>query len=529
MKLITTLIFLITNIIMAQNVTYTASSDIISNPERGFYKHESTDSSSYSPLVTNELISDRVNNKITLVLRLFYLESFLTSNISSTYLTNITTDFSRARTAGVKLIVRFAYSDGNNPGSNNPTKAQILSHINQLSPIIIANKDVISCVQAGFIGAWGEWYYTDYFGQGSPTVQQTADRNEVLQAILNNFPTYIQVRTPLFKQKFVGNATPLDSTQAFSNSDKSRIGHHNDSFLSSNSEQGTYSGSSSNILLERQYVKDDSKYVPVGGEANEFPTVYTTCSSAIQAMNDYNYTYFNSVGYASGIISHWQSNGCLDEIKKKLGYRYTLISSSIDNNLLTISLDNTGWTNVFKDRKAYVVFKNISTNTEYSFIIEENIKTWNSLNQTISLSLLQSIPVGTYNLYLNLPDPILSNNPLYSIQLANTGLWNSTTGYNDLQQQIIVSSLSTTTTTTSSGTTSTTSSTSSTTTTSSPNYILIVNERITSGLPDFNVKIYNMAGRKVSTSKDISSLKRGIYIVEVYVRRVRQFTQKIRI
>ena len=216
-------------------------------------------------------------------------------------------------------------------------------------------------------------------------------------------------------------------------------------------------------------------------------------------------------------------------MKKKLGYRYTLISSSIDNNLLTISLDNTGWTNVFKDRKAYVVFKNISTNTEYSFIIEENIKTWNSLNQTISLSLLQSIPVGTYNLYLNLPDPILSNNPLYSIQLANTGLWNSTTGYNDLQQQIIVSSLSTTTTTTSSGTTSTTSSTSSTTTTSSPNYILIVNEMITSGLPDFNVKIYNMAGRKVSTSKDISSLKRGIYIVEVYVRRVRQFTQKIRI
>jgi len=529
MKSITILILLITNIIMAQNVTYTASTDIIPNPERGFYKHESTDSSSYSPLVTNELISDRVNNKITLVLRLFYLESFLTTNISSTYLTNITTDFSRARAAGVKLIVRFAYSDGNNPGSNNPTKSQILSHINQLSPIIIANKDVISCVQAGFIGAWGEWYYTDYFGQGSPTTQQIADRNEILQAILDNFPTYVQVRTPLFKQKFIGNTTPLDSTQAFSNSDKSRIGHHNDSFLSSNSEQGTYSGSSSNILLERQYVKDDTKYVPMGGEANEFPTAYTTCSSATQAMNDYNYTYFNSVGYASGIISNWTTNGCLDEMKRNLGYRFTLISSSIDNNLLIITLGNTGWANVFKDRKAYIVFKNTSTNTEYSFVIDENIKNWNSTNKVISLSLIQNVPAGTYNLFLNLPDPLLPNNPLYSIQLANTGVWNSTTGYNNLSQQVVLSTLTTTTTTTSSGTTSTTSSTSTTTTTRSLNYIVVVKGMITSGLPNFTVKIYNMAGRKVSTSKDVSTLRRGVYIVEVFVNRQKQFTQKINI
>jgi hypothetical protein len=27
-----------------------------------------------------------------------------------------------------------------------------------------ANADVIFTIQAGFIGTWAEWYYTDYYG-----------------------------------------------------------------------------------------------------------------------------------------------------------------------------------------------------------------------------------------------------------------------------------------------------------------------------------------------------------------------------
>lgn len=46
-----------------------------------------------------------------------------------------------------------------------------------------------------------------------------------------------------------------------------------------------------------------------------------------------------------------------------------------------------------------------------------------------------------YEIFLNLPDPIptLYANPNYSIQLANTGLWESATGYNKLNHNIAVS------------------------------------------------------------------------------------------
>ena len=72
----------------AQNttVTYTASTENIANPERGFYQHEGTSASSYDPLSQSSLTSYRVNNKQTLILRLFYLDTFKTSPISSTYL-----------------------------------------------------------------------------------------------------------------------------------------------------------------------------------------------------------------------------------------------------------------------------------------------------------------------------------------------------------------------------------------------------------------------------------------------------------
>lgn len=443
-KLFYLLSLMLTTLAYTQTVNYTPDNTIFANPERGFYQHEGTDSSPYDPLNLTSLRNKRINENITLVLRIFYMEDFLTSNISTSYLNNVTNDFTIARNAGVKLIVRFAYSDGANSGSNNPTKAKILTHIQQLAPIMQANKDVIACVQAGFIGAWGEWYYTDYFGQGNPTAAQTADRNEILQAILTNFPNQIQVRTPLFKQKYIGNAIALTNAEAYNGSDKSRIGHHNDSFLSDNSEQGTYSGSNPNMLLERAYVKEETKYTVMGGEANEFPTPFTNCTSATQAMNAYNYSYFNSVGYAGypdGIISHWSDNLCLDEMKKNLGYRFVLNSSNITLNnadlTITLNIDNVGYARPYNLRKTYLVLKNTTTNVINKYELNSDIRTWENnviINQTITTGL----PDGTYKCYLWMPDisTTLENKPEYSIRLANANVWETTTGYNNLNQTI---------------------------------------------------------------------------------------------
>ena len=62
-------------------------------------------------------------------------------------------DFAILRTAGVKCVLRFRYTDAD---GEDATKAQIIAHIDQLMAVTIPNQDVISSVSAGFIGQYGE-------------------------------------------------------------------------------------------------------------------------------------------------------------------------------------------------------------------------------------------------------------------------------------------------------------------------------------------------------------------------------------
>lgn len=78
-------------------------------------------------------------------------------------------------------------------------QARILEHIEQLKPLLQQNSDVIAVLQHGFIGAWGEGYYTDVFHTNyQATTQNCMDRAEVMAALLDALPTerMIQVRMP---------------------------------------------------------------------------------------------------------------------------------------------------------------------------------------------------------------------------------------------------------------------------------------------------------------------------------------------
>lgn len=91
-----------------------------------------------------------------MIFRYFLLDAFLSSNISATYLSNIQVDFDRIRTAGLKCIVRFSYSNAEGSSAQQPVKSQILQHLLQLAPVLETNNDIILSHQAGFIGTWGE-------------------------------------------------------------------------------------------------------------------------------------------------------------------------------------------------------------------------------------------------------------------------------------------------------------------------------------------------------------------------------------
>lgn len=437
--------------------SYSNSTAVFPNPERGFYREVSAHSDSYTVLDSADLEDYRNDDDMSLVLRIFNLEDFFTSNISSGYLTNMQTDFDEIRNAGFKCIVRFAYnSDSPDPGNNNATKAWILTHIGQVAPILTANQDVIICVQAGFIGTWGEWYYTDYFGdEDTVTSGEYADRAEIVNAMLTAYPSTMQVavRTPDIRERITGTTAGITLGEAFTNTTKARLAYHNDAFLSDTTDEGTYT--SGQIATEKALIANDGQYVFVGGETDNDNTTFAGSANALIAMAALKFSYIN-IDYKEEVVARWR-NGytdpdtfevvppVMDEMKRNLGYRFRMSSATLPTTVknrlpINITLVNDGYTNPHLQRNVKVVLKNTSTLVEHTFTLTTDIRLWAS-SQNITQDLdVSALAVGNYNMYLYMPDSNASieDDVNYAIRLANTGTWDAFTGYNSLNHTVAI-------------------------------------------------------------------------------------------
>lgn len=489
-----TLLFLFTIVlqtcIMAQvtNVSYTYSNIDFPNPERGFYRYSETYASNYDLLDSATLagyrnlhqpFSANYNVYSTLIFRYFILDIFKNSPMSPVFLQNIQTDFNTARKAGVKLIIRFTYTvtaPGGNCGSwicppyGDAPKSIVLQHISQLKPYFKNNSDVIAAVQMGFIGVWGEQYYTDYFGDASqsPYTLNNAnwnDRRQVLDSLLSAVPEEInvQVRYPQMKQKDIyGNAAPTTSAplllnEAFLATNKARIGFHNDCFLANYDDYGTYanySNGNSDTLNLKPYKAADSKYVWVGGETCDSTGLWSLCDvqggNVLEDLNRMHYSYLNADYNNTKVNNYWTSL-CMEEVKLKLGYRLHLTSGSYDNSVAQgsafnyiINLVNTGFSTPVNKKKIKLIFTNTVTNEEWEAILDHDSRFWFQGSHTLSGSVCipSCMSAGQYAVSLKLSDASmrLEHQPSYSIRMANVNVWNAVKGYNQLNHIVTITS-----------------------------------------------------------------------------------------
>ena len=458
-------------------VNYAPSTEDFANPERGFMQFTETNSSNYTPVSAANLAAWRTLNQpfgadysiySTLGYRGFYLESFKNGPISNAYLNAMQADFDAARQAGVKFVVRFAYTKKDTPPFGDAPKNIVLQHIAQLKPLLQANADVIAVLQMGFIGAWGEGYYTDHFGFGSLSAQNWTDRTEVLNALLDAMPPErsVQVRVPQMKQKAVyGPAAPPNSPaltveEAWQNTAKARIGFVNDCFLSSADDVGTYinydlNPSGCDTCVFKPYVAEDSKYVPVGGETCINWDPYSDCDEqpgggAQTEMARMHFSYLNS-GWNNELNNEWVSGGCIEEIKQRLGYRLELQSGEFPTEAgpgqtisVKIDLQNKGFAAPFNARNLRLLMRNVATAAIWHVDLPDDPRRWLPGNQIHSIEhtfcLPFEMPAGNYELLLHLPDPqpLLANRPEYALRLANQNTWEAATGYNRLLHQISV-------------------------------------------------------------------------------------------
>ncbi len=436
-------------IICAQHHTdhlYIVTDSIFNNPERGFYKYTSRESANGS--LSKSTLENYYNDGYTLIYRIYYLQDYVDRPIADEYLDRIREDFQVIRESGIKVVLRFAYTSKSTPPYGDASPEQVMEHIAQLKPILQENADVIAVLQAGLIGAWGEWYYTDYFSTGSPdniTPEDLEERSDLVYSLLDALPAsrQVQLRYVGYKMDFFGDE-PITFNEAYSGNAKSRIAHHNDCFLSSNNDVGTY-----HSAYDRTYLKSDSKYTAVGGETCRWYEPRSNCDTTLVEMARYHWSFIN-IDYFGTTIQNWKDDGCFDDIQRKLGYRYQIMTSSIQDSSIqrgsfhgTVQIINTGFSSPYNPRAIELVMRNRSTKEEYFLEIETDIRK-NQPGELFTLVFEGGIPAdaenGTYDLFLNFPDPMISlkNDPCYSIRLANENVWEASTGYNKLFHTLII-------------------------------------------------------------------------------------------
>lgn len=415
-------------------VTYDSTDAIFINPERGF-------SAYWSSSVTPSLITNLRNQNVSVIQRIYTIPAFNDERLSDTFLELVEEDLNTARDGGVKLVMRFSYTNNQN-GDDAPLDT-ILLHIDQLKPVFQRNYDVIAYIEAGFIGAWGEWYYS------SNNLNNTVSRRAVLYALLDALPgkRCVVVRTPDYKRKIFADNEPLTLEEAYSGTKKSRTGAHNDCFLASETDYGTYVGN--DIEGDKDYLNQDNRFVPQGGETCK-PSEYSGCENAKIDLERMHWSVLNK-DYNRTVLNDWIDNGCMDEIKRRLGYRFRLLDASLPDSIkpgnelfATLKIENKGYASPYNPRNLEILLRHQETAQKYYLITGEDPRLWMSGDTSaieINAGIPDDIPEGPYSILLHLadPEPELHNRPEYSIRLANESVWEDSTGYNSLLHSVTIS------------------------------------------------------------------------------------------
>jgi Domain of unknown function (DUF4832)/Domain of unknown function (DUF4874) len=403
-------------------VKYEISNTIFPNPERGFVRMMDVHSEGAS--LNAAQINTFRNQNVSMIIRVFYLEAFRNQALSTAQLTLIQEDLDKIRNAGLKAILRFAYSD--NIGVDDAPLAIIEQHLDQLQPIFTNNKDVIAFVQAGLIGAWGEWHSSS---NGLATIE---NETTVLNKLLSVLPAdiMVQVRTPGAKQSIFNTTDAITAAIAYTNEAKARVGHHNDCFMSGGDNYGTYS----NITLQKQYISNEALFVPTGGETCPPTGGYDpSCNEGRNEMKLLKWTYLNLDWYQP-TVNAWKTSGCFDEFQRNLGYRLALVdakfpaAATVNGSITpTVNIINKGYAPLYHKKDVYLVFKNKTSGAYYEKMLAADLRLCKpeqtkSIGEAINLS---GIPAGDYDLYLRIADKAasLKTRTEYAIQLANTGVW----------------------------------------------------------------------------------------------------------
>lgn len=427
------------------DIDYTETLDNIQNPERGFY----------TPVYigmkqTNNTAKNPKNNLVHLRVGIGDFSGKVNAEkqdkeFTEDMLNSLNETLKNIKKNNGNVIIRFAYDNFEGIKDVEPDLEMILTHISQLETVFNKNKDVISYVELGFFGPWGEMH--------SSSVCTTENVTKAIDKMLEVTPTTMKigVRTPQYYAAWKNvDRSELNKDVSEKGTDSYRIGLYNDGYLGSESDLGTFK----NREIEISWLEKQAVHTLYGGEV-------VANSASGQALNTTEYistegfrthtTYLNSQ-WNNTVIDKWKTeiyNG-YDSLYKgqtgyiyianHLGYRLVLrnskMTTKIDENRnlkIKLQVENVGFGNVVNDKKVTIVLEKNGVHHEINTNID--VTTWNSkeiTNIDLENILPEEIDQGNWKVYLRISKygDLETDNNYNCIRFANNNIWNENIGAN---------------------------------------------------------------------------------------------------
>lgn len=402
--------------------TFVSSSAELANPERGFYVWAGDDFLKISAADAQDVYA----RGYRLVYGLVRLDAYKAAGLPAGVISDLSAAFGAVRQAGLKVVLRFVYNYPETETQYRDAKDAPLSvlqgHLAQLKPVFSANADVMAYLQAGFIGAWGEWHTS------SNNLTSPASMAAVRDALLDALPPArsLQVRYPAILMDW----SPQPGANA-------RIGMHNDCFLASATDVGTYSEDAAARQNQRAYVQQLSRTAPFGGETcnpvdEQGAQPRASCDDILREGRAYGLTYLNDDYYRDAFHNNWQAQGCMAEVRRSMGYRLQLVSVQHASALpagatgsIGFTVRNVGWARAHNPRPVVLVLRHRgSAQVSRLPIGGVDVRDWlpgADVATGGNISLPAAMASGTYDVYLAMPDAAasLAGDVRYAVRPAN--------------------------------------------------------------------------------------------------------------
>ena len=431
----------------------------LANPERGFRfellvgEENGPETETYSNKNANVSgwpFADYRDDGIVMAQAYCYLDDYIDCDISPKKLEALQKSFDRARKDGVKFVLRFAYEHSMDSTHPCPTLERILSHMEQHTPLVRKNIDVIYTLQTGWVGAWGEFHSNPRGLDKDPVAVAT-----ILDATLKMLP-----ESRCTMMRCMRYRTLAEEGAGPGVLDMSRVGFFNDGTLAEPSDGGTFLAGSHEGDPEFAQLLKESGDLPIEGELFWFAQPDLRSANALDALYrfiNHHYTTFSAVHSNSEFIGSYNTidawkvtpftadllkaqglpcdenyfannpmPSAYEYIRDHFGYRLEVVKSEggFKNGVYSgeVSVRNVGFARPINPRKAYLVLFNRKGNAfEYPLDLDaRSFRPWEEISISLDAVLPADAPRGKYRAALWFPDECESirYRPEYAIAAA---------------------------------------------------------------------------------------------------------------